>query len=39
MRSVSLDSQYIDVNGLESGNYFVRLKDGENVGLVKFVKI
>ncbi|MBK8627292.1 MAG: T9SS type A sorting domain-containing protein [Saprospiraceae bacterium] len=39
LRSVSLDSQSIDVSGLESGSYFVRLRSGENIGLVKFVKI
>ncbi len=39
LRSVSLDGQYIDVNGLESGTYFVRLRDGEKVGVVKFVKL
>ena len=39
LRSVSLDGQSIDVNGLESGTYFVRLRDGEKVGVVKFVKL
>ncbi|MBK8349506.1 MAG: leucine-rich repeat domain-containing protein [Saprospiraceae bacterium] len=39
MRSVSLDGLTIDVSGLESGTYFLRLKNGEKVGLVKFVKI
>jgi hypothetical protein len=39
IRSVSLNGQSIDVSGLESGTYFIRLKDGEKVGLVKFVKI
>jgi uncharacterized repeat protein (TIGR01451 family) len=39
MRSISLNGQSIDVSGLESGTYFVRLKDGEKAGLVKFVKI
>ncbi len=39
MRSVSLNGQSVEVNGLESGTYFIRLKDGEKVGLVKFVKI
>jgi hypothetical protein len=39
MRSFSLDGQSIDVSGLESGIYFVILKDGERVGVVKFVKI
>jgi uncharacterized repeat protein (TIGR01451 family) len=34
-----LNGQSIDVSGLESGTYFVRLKDGEKVGLVRFVKI
>jgi len=39
MRSASLDGQSIDVGELESGTYFIRLKDGEKVGLVKFVKM
>ncbi|HMR89532.1 MAG TPA: T9SS type A sorting domain-containing protein, partial [Saprospiraceae bacterium] len=39
MRSISLDSSSIDVSGLESGTYFIRLKDGKKVGLVKFVKM
>jgi uncharacterized repeat protein (TIGR01451 family) len=39
MRSISLDGQSIDVSELESGSYFIRLKDGAKVGLVKFVKI
>ena len=39
MRSKSLDGQSIDVSGLESGTYFIRLKDGDSVGLVKFVKM
>jgi len=39
LRSASLDGQSIDVSELESGTYFVRLKDGEKVVLVKFVKI
>jgi len=39
MRSISLDSSSMDVSGLESGTYFIRLKHGEKVGLVKFVKI
>jgi uncharacterized repeat protein (TIGR01451 family) len=39
MRSISLDSSSMDVSGLESGTYFIRLKDGEKVGLVKFVKM
>jgi uncharacterized repeat protein (TIGR01451 family) len=39
MRSISLNGQSIDVSGLESGAYFIRLKDGEKLGLVKFVKI
>jgi uncharacterized repeat protein (TIGR01451 family) len=39
MRSVSLNGQSIDVSGLESGTYFIRLKDGDRVGLVKFVKM
>ena len=39
MRSASLNGQSIDVSGLESGTYFIRLKDGEKVGLVKFVKM
>ncbi|HLO56790.1 MAG TPA: T9SS type A sorting domain-containing protein [Saprospiraceae bacterium] len=39
MRSVNLHSSSMDVSGLENGTYFIRLKDGEKVGLVKFVKI
>jgi uncharacterized repeat protein (TIGR01451 family) len=39
IRSITLDGQSIDVSGLESGTYFIRLKDGEEVGVVKFVKI
>jgi hypothetical protein len=39
MRSISFNGQSMDVSELESGTYFIRLKDGENVGLVKFVKI
>jgi Leucine-rich repeat (LRR) protein len=39
MRSISLDGQSMDVSGLQSGTYFIRLRDGESVGLVKFVKI
>ena len=39
MRSMSLDSSSIDVSGLESGTYFIRLKHGDKVGLVKFVKM
>ncbi len=39
LRSVSLDGQAIDVSGLESGTYLVRLKDGEKIGMFKFVKI
>jgi len=39
MRIVSLDSQSIDVSGLETGTYFIRLKDGDKVGLFKFFKI
>jgi uncharacterized repeat protein (TIGR01451 family) len=39
LRSVSFVVQSIDVSALESGAYFVRLKDGEKVGLIKFVKI
>ncbi len=39
LRSVSLFNQSIDVNGLESGTYFMRLKDEEKVGVVKFVKM
>ena len=38
-RTVSLNGQSIDVSELESGTYFIRLKDGERLGLVKFVKI
>ena len=39
IRAVSLSSQSIDVNSLESGTYFVRLRNGDRVGRVKFVKI
>jgi len=39
MKSISLDRSSMDVRGLESGTYFIRLKDGEKVGVVKFVKI
>ncbi len=39
LRSISLDDHSIDVSRLESGTYFVRLKDGDRVGVVKFVKI
>ena len=39
MRTVSLNGQYMDVSGLQSGTYFIRLKDGAKLGLVKFVKI
>jgi uncharacterized repeat protein (TIGR01451 family) len=39
MRSISLDGQSIDVSGLESGAYFIRLKDGDRLAFVKFVKL
>ncbi len=39
MRSVSLDSQSIDVSGLKSGTYFIRLRNGNKIDRVKFVKI
>jgi hypothetical protein len=39
LRSISLDGQSIDVGGLESGTYFVKLKHGDKVGMVKFVKM
>ncbi len=39
MRSASLNGQSMDVSELESGTYFIRLKDGAKVGLVKFVKM
>jgi len=39
LRSVSLDSSSIDVNGLESGTYIMRMRNGDKVGRVKFVKI
>jgi hypothetical protein len=39
IRSISLDTSSMDVCGLESGTYFIRLKDGEKVGVVKFVKM
>ena len=39
MRAASLSSLYIDVSTLESGTYFVRLRNGDRVGRVKFVKM
>ncbi|MBK9735363.1 MAG: T9SS type A sorting domain-containing protein [Saprospiraceae bacterium] len=39
MRSVILDSQSIDVSSLERGTYFIRLRNGNKIGCVKFVKI
>ncbi|MBK9742664.1 MAG: T9SS type A sorting domain-containing protein [Saprospiraceae bacterium] len=39
IRSASLSSQSIDVSTLESGTYFVRLRNGDRVGRVKFVKM
>ncbi|MFZ1581499.1 MAG: T9SS type A sorting domain-containing protein, partial [Saprospiraceae bacterium] len=39
MRAESLSSQSIDVSTLESGTYFVRLRNGDRVGRVKFVKM
>ncbi len=39
MRLVTLFGQSLDVSELESGTYFMRLKDGEKVGVVKFVKM
>jgi len=39
MRVVSLDSQSIDVSILERGTYFIRLRNGNKIGRVKFVKI
>ena len=39
MRSVNLHISSMDVSDLQSGTYFIRLKDGDKIGLVKFVKI
>ncbi len=39
MRIVSLDSQSIDVSSLERGTYFIRLRNGNKICRVKFVKI
>ncbi len=39
MRAASLSSQTIDVSTLEVGTYFVRLRNGDRVGRVKFVKM
>jgi len=39
MRSISLMGNSIDLSGLESGTYVMRLKNGDKVGLVKFVKM
>ncbi len=39
MRSFSMFGSSIDVGGLESGTYFMRVNNGEKVGMVKFVKI
>ena len=39
MRSISLDTSSMNVSELESGTYFIRLKDVDKVGLVKFVKM
>ncbi|MBK8885289.1 MAG: T9SS type A sorting domain-containing protein [Saprospiraceae bacterium] len=39
MRAASLSSLSIDVSTLESGTYFVRLRNGDRVGRVKFVKM
>jgi Leucine-rich repeat (LRR) protein len=39
MRVVSLDSQSIDVSGLESGTYIIKLRNGDILGNVKFVKM
>ena len=39
LRVLTLDSQSIDVSSLESGSYFVRLKNGEKEGRVKFIKM
>ena len=39
IRSISLNGKSMDVSGLESGTYFIRLKNEEKFGLVKFVKI
>ena len=39
VRSIFLNGRSINVSGLESGTYFIRLKDGDSVGLVKFVKM
>ncbi|MBK9735367.1 MAG: T9SS type A sorting domain-containing protein [Saprospiraceae bacterium] len=39
IRSVSLNELNMDVSRLGSGTYFLRLRNGDRVGLVKFVKI
>jgi len=39
VRVVSLDSQSIDVDSLESGTYIIKLRNGDKSGNVKFVKI
>jgi hypothetical protein len=39
MRSVTLDSQSIDVSGLDSGTYIIKLRNVDKSGNVKFVKM
>jgi len=39
LRQLTLDGTSIDVSILESGTYFIRLKNGNKIGRVKFVKI
>jgi len=39
LRAVSLEDNSIDISGLESGTYVFRLRNGEKIGRVKFVKI
>ena len=39
MRTVSLDSQSIDVSSMESGTYIIKLRNGDKSGKVKFVKM
>ncbi|MFN8339852.1 MAG: T9SS type A sorting domain-containing protein [Saprospiraceae bacterium] len=39
IRALSLSTSSIDVGGLENGTYFLKLKHGDKVGMVKFVKL
>ncbi|MBK9255062.1 MAG: T9SS type A sorting domain-containing protein [Saprospiraceae bacterium] len=39
VRSLTLDGTSVDVSGLESGTYFIRLKNGGKISRVKFVKL